>query len=421
MAQLHEWMFYEVMWRLYARGLPYPFPWWVQQNFRHWTDSFDTGLFDSKEAAFVSNANYRYWNMVGEVNRDLESLVGQAGEVEPVYDEYAVSFFLYDPGTKTLHFPQLAGLDGRPSSLRQELQEGWLPVVLTHYESGMGIAVDEKVYGTQLAPGDSRSFVMMRLAASLLVTAPVDAWLCVSVSPMGPTGFQRHDRAGRFLADRRLTFLRYIAADQRVEVNATWGPSFDTAPTHFGVYGNGNSMDPDFYLQCNPYSELATRGFLNGFDTATDQVAGLCHGVFAWPMHLTPAAGVFGLDLRLPVGDLQTVSDLHDMSAANADALDGSIVADWGLTLFQSGTRFALPASLDALANQDALSRAHLLILADSGEIHPGPTIYDSFWIRDSSVEGIACALAGQEDLAEAQFGTHYPRVFNRGTGRIGP
>jgi hypothetical protein len=421
MAQLHEWMFYEFMWRSWARNLPYPFPWWVQQNVRHWTDVFDGGLFDSKEAAFASNSNYRYWNMVGEVNRDLESLVGQAGEVEPIYDQYAVSFFLYDPAIKALHFPQMTGLDGRTSSLAQELQDGWLPVLLTHYQSGMGIAVDEKVYGTQLAAGDSRSFVMMRLRARLLANAPVDAWLCIAVSPMGPTGFQRHDRAGRFLSDRRLTLLRYIAAEQRVEVNATWGPSFDAAPTFFGVYGNGSSMDPDFYLQFNPYSELAGRGSLNGFDTATDQIAGLCHGVFAWPMRLTPAAPRFALDVRLPVGHFQTVADLHDMSAANADALDTALTAGWAFTLFQSGTRYELPPSLDPLANQDSLSRAHLLILADSGEIHPGPTIYDSFWIRDSSVEGIACALAGQEDLAEAQFGTHYPRVFNRGPGQIGP
>src|SRR5205814_1722156 len=158
----------------------------------------------------------------------------------------------------------------------------------------------------------------------------------------------------------------------------------------------------------NPYGELAGRGFLNGFDTADDQIAGLCHGVFAWPMHLTPANPAFALDLRLPVGNFQTVSDLHDMSAANANALDSAVTAGWAFTLFHSGTRYELPSSLNLLANQDALSRAQLLILADSGEIHPGPTIYDSFWIRDSSVEGIACALAGQEDLAEAQFGTHY-------------
>ncbi len=65
--------------------------------------------------------------------------------------------------------------------------------------------------------------------------------------------------------------------------------------------------------------------------------------------------------------------------------------------------------------------RSDLLMLADDGEIHPGPTIYDSFWIRDSSVEGVACALAGDSGLAGAQFGQHYPRAFNTGNERIGP
>lgn len=36
--------------------------------------------------------------------------MGQAGEIETVYDEYAVSFFLFDPATRQLHFSQFAGL-----------------------------------------------------------------------------------------------------------------------------------------------------------------------------------------------------------------------------------------------------------------------------------------------------------------------
>ena len=33
--------------------------------FRRWTDAFDTGLFNTREGAFASNAFYRYWNMIG--------------------------------------------------------------------------------------------------------------------------------------------------------------------------------------------------------------------------------------------------------------------------------------------------------------------------------------------------------------------
>lgn len=70
-----------------------PLPWWTQQYFRRWIEDYDAGLFPSKEAAFCSNALYRYWNMVGVKDAPQECLIGKAGEIEPVYDEYALSFF----------------------------------------------------------------------------------------------------------------------------------------------------------------------------------------------------------------------------------------------------------------------------------------------------------------------------------------
>ncbi|MGB8697850.1 MAG: hypothetical protein WCD18_00390, partial [Thermosynechococcaceae cyanobacterium] len=82
MPQAYQQMFYELQWRAKARG-NYPLPWWVQQYFRHWPDSYDGGLFDSKEASFASNANYRYWNMIGVKDRHEESLIGQSGEITP--------------------------------------------------------------------------------------------------------------------------------------------------------------------------------------------------------------------------------------------------------------------------------------------------------------------------------------------------
>ena len=93
-----EWMFYEVMWRLWARQDPYPIPWWVRQALRRWVEQYDSGLFDSKEAALSSNALYRYWNMIGVKDVGQKSLVGQAGEIEPVYEAYAVAAFVFEPG-----------------------------------------------------------------------------------------------------------------------------------------------------------------------------------------------------------------------------------------------------------------------------------------------------------------------------------
>src|SRR5664279_2079272 len=98
-----EWMFYEVMWRAWSRQATYPIPWWVQETLRRWIDNFDGGLFDSKEAAFSANALYRYWNMIGVKDAPEESLVGQVGDIEPVYEAYSVSAFLFDPDTRHLH------------------------------------------------------------------------------------------------------------------------------------------------------------------------------------------------------------------------------------------------------------------------------------------------------------------------------
>jgi hypothetical protein len=248
-ASIREQIFYEFTWRIEARGRRLPLPWWVQQYFRHWVDFYDSGLFSSKQAAFSSNAFYRYWNMVGVKDHHQESLVGQAGEIEPVCDQYAVSFFLFDPtNPRKLHFPQFAGLDGNASFLNQDLEDGYLPVVMTTYGSPMGIEVQEKVIATTVGV-DQRSMVLVRLKARLSGSNPVSAWLCLSVSPLGLSGFRR----------------------------------------------------------------------------------------------------------------------------------------------------------------------------SDNGEIHASPTIYDSFWVRDSSVEGIACALSGDLNLAEEQFGRHYPSVFNFGYEDIGP
>src|SRR5689334_17667229 len=121
MALPHEWMFYEVMWRAWARQSPYPLPWWLQQTFRRWINDFDGGLFDSKEAALASNALYRYWGMVGVKDAPQESLLGQAGEIEPVYERYAVTFFVVIDGH--LHLPQRWEMPPAGAALRQGRQD----------------------------------------------------------------------------------------------------------------------------------------------------------------------------------------------------------------------------------------------------------------------------------------------------------
>lgn len=417
MSQLHEWMFYEVMWRISATGAPYPLPWWTSQYFRYWVEPFDGGLFDSKEAAFSSNASYRYWNMVGVKDAVQESLVGQAGEVEPVYDKYAVIFFLFDPATKQLHFPQRPTPGDR---LDQKYEDGYIPAIITTYDSAAGVRIVEKVLATTVGP-DQRSLVLMRFTASRLNPVTKPLWFCIGIVHTGPTGFQRHDRAGRYLEDRRLTYIRYLAAENRVITGAGWGPIFGTAPDRFGLYGNSDSQSPDHYVGYNPFADLAAQGQLNGNSEAFDSIAGLCTSVFAWDLALPGANATFSLDVTLPIDDYRGPDDLKTLREAAADALEANNRAFWKKKLDDQGLQMSLPPSVTHLFDLHRICRANILILADNGEIHPGPTIYDSFWIRDSSVEGIAAALVGDINLAERQFGTHYPAVFNPGYERVGP
>ncbi len=419
MPLTHEWIFYEATWRAWARNQQWPCPWWVQQYFRHWVEPHDAGLFESKEAAFASNALYRYWNMVGVKDHHQESLIGQAGEVEPVYDRYATSFFLFDPANRSLHLPQFPDPDTDGAVLSQQWESGYLPVHRTSYR-GMGVTVEQKVLATTMGTGQ-RSIVLQRLRLTASKDSPRQGWLCLAVSAVGPSGFQRHDKAGRYLQDGRVTFLRYQAGERCVEVNTSWGPVFDTAPDHVGCYGNpGHSHDPEHYLNDNPYRDLTTQGVLNGQLEATDDIAGLCSAVFAWRFDLDDAHPSFGVDIKLPVDDYHG-DDLAEIRAADPDDLEQANHGFWTTKLEAQGLQAHLPPEVSHLADLFRLCRATLLILSDHGAIHPGPTIYDSFWIRDSSVEGITAALAGDTGLPARQFGLHYPTVYNQGTGMIGP
>jgi hypothetical protein len=420
MPLIHEWMYYEVMWRNEIGGRQIPQLWWTQQYFRHWTDNFDSGLFDSKEAAFARNAFYRYWNMVGVKDAQQETLVGQAGEIEPVFDKYTLLFFLFDPVTRALHLPQLPEAFASGTALQQSLERDYLPVVITRYQSPLGIVVTEKVLATTVGV-DQRTLTLARFNAQLLQSQTVNAWLCLAIVPAGPSGFQRSDRQGQTIADRRINFLQYLPAEQRVLINGGWGPVFDTLPASYGTYGNGASYDPGFYVANNPFRDLVTHGTLNGAATAVDNIAGLCSAVFAWPLALSPAQPNFELAVRLPVDDYRGPNDLAALKAPTPSTLETNNRSFWTGKLDGSGLQAALPPLVEHLFRLFRTCRAHLLILADNGAIHPGPTIYDSFWIRDSSVEGVACALAGDSNLAAVQFGTHYPTVFNFGQGSVGP
>lgn len=419
-AQPHERMFYELMWRVWTRNAPYPLPWWVQQYFRQWSDQYDAGLFDSKEAAFASNASYRYWNMIGVKDHHQESLIGQAGEIEPVYDGYSLLFFLYDKTSRQLYFPQYPSAEN-PNALDQTMEDGYLPIMVTRYRPKPDIIVKATALATVFGNEHKSAVVADYRVQYTGNTAPANLCLCLALMPAGPSGFQRRDHAGRYVSDHRISQLRLNANRKQVTVNTANGPVFKQPADFFGLYGNGGSNDPEHYIQHNPFQDLSSNGGLNQMDQVNDFVAGLCCGVFGWDIEFSNGAQEFRLEVKLPVDDYRGADELEALNQADGIAMAQANKAYWEQKLNQSGTQLELPPRIAHLNDLYRICRANLLILADDGQIHPGPTIYDEFWIRDSSIEGIAVAMAGDQNLAATQFGVHYPHKFNLNSEWIGP
>ena len=414
--QPYETMFYELMWQIQSRNTPYPMPWWLQSYFRDWPGD-DGGMFGAKQTALASNGLYRYWNMVGVKDAHQESLVGQAGEIEPVYERYAVTFFVVADGK--LHFPQYAESGAPAPTLGQQRQEGYLPVVITTYQPPLGITVEQRTLSTVVG-AQNHAAVLSRLVVRASGAGTQAGQLGVAVIPVKPSGFVRYGKTGQALQASQLSYLRYLTAERRLETNTGAGPVFLAAPASFGLYGNANGVnDVNQYLFASPFSDLAAGKALNGAAEISDPLSGLCSAAFLWPFDVS--GGEFGLDFWLPVDDFRDPGDFADLTAQPSATFEKANLDFWHQKLDGSGMQAALPPVVQHLWAQFRSCRADLLILADDGEIHPGPTIYDSFWIRDSSVEAIACALAGDDGLAGSQLGRHHLEVFQTGTNWIGP
>src|SRR3954467_14655429 len=222
------------MWRTWARRLPYPMPWWLQSYFRDWPGD-DGGMFDAKETALASNALYRYWNMVGVKDAHQESLVGQAGEIEPVYERFALTFFVVADGD--LHFPQYAENGAPAPTLEQDRQDGYIPVVITTYRPPLGVTVEQRTLSTVVG-SQHHAAVLDRLVVRASGAGTRSGHLGVAVIPVKPSGFVRYGKTGEALQASQLSFLRYLTAERRLETNTGSGPVFLTAPESFGLYGN---------------------------------------------------------------------------------------------------------------------------------------------------------------------------------------
>lgn len=411
-----EMMFYELIWQVWrAAGRDtFPLPWWAQQYMRYWTDDFNSAVFYNIETAFSSNAQYRYWDMVGVKGQAQNCLIGQAGEVEPAEGRHTLSFFIAD--SDGLHFPQ-----NRGSDTTQE-RDSRLPVITTSYVSRAGAKVTQTTFGGVVRPDDPFSALTAPAKAVVVARfkvshARADTHFGLVMLPFGPSGFHYRSRLqGSQPRTRRVEHLAYNRTTALVLVEGRPSVSFTLKPDTFGLYGSdawlsaGASLDAARdaawnaarrFLDTSPFSALSRGEQLNERLEAHDHVAGLCSGVFLWRLQ-----GDMEIDVAMLVDDFTGDDDVAAATQASPAAIQAATVDFWTKKLKQGlAVEGELRISDRDIWNLYETCRVNLLTLTTQGRIHPGPTIYNEFWVRDSSVASYAAALVGDSAVAERQVG----------------
>ena len=173
--------------------------------------------------------------MVGVKDAHQESLVGQAGEIEPVYERYAVTFFILANGK--LHFPQIAEAGAPAPTLSQQRQDGYVPWSSLLTDRRSGSSVEQRTLSTVVGDQKHAGGCSTASWCDAVERACGLAARCRS-RPVKPSGFVRHKPHGEPAQALLLSALRYLPAERRLEANTSSGPVFITPPNTFGLYGN---------------------------------------------------------------------------------------------------------------------------------------------------------------------------------------
>ncbi len=411
----HEYTFYELMWQDFARENAIPKPVWLRLALEKKIDSFDSGLFPSKEAALSSNHLYRYWNMISVKDHKDEILIGQCGEIEPVYDQYAISFFVQDNSTGELFYPQ-----NYLSFVKQSLKNDYIPIVTTLFEIPDKFKLTQTSFATLVDVNDKKQACIVKLKLENLSSKKEKFTLFANISPVGLSGFQRRDTCvNRYVEGNRINHLKLNRTQNNLsylQINSTFGPVFESYPDVKGIYGNDlKKEDILHYVYYNPYIYLKNKQQLNDSDEGEDSYAGFVTGVCGWDNEMEIGSEIERV-IYIPADDFRG-DDILAFHNCDADVLSQSTEIFWTQKLTQSGLIVSNSNATKQMQEYNDLfkvCRSNLLMLADRGKVHPGPTIYDDFWIRDSAVEGVALTMVGDDELARTQFSSHYTEKFNK-------
>nr|VFJ57876.1 MAG: hypothetical protein BECKFM1743C_GA0114222_102114 [Candidatus Kentron sp. FM]VFJ59689.1 MAG: hypothetical protein BECKFM1743A_GA0114220_102434 [Candidatus Kentron sp. FM]VFK10556.1 MAG: hypothetical protein BECKFM1743B_GA0114221_101445 [Candidatus Kentron sp. FM] len=407
MAKTHEKIFYELMRKAYTVG-NYPVPWWVRQYCKDGTDEYNKDVFGKdgipfgEEAAFSSNAHYRYWDMAGVKGQSIECLIGPSGELEPAPGRHSLGFFLIDESNR-ITFPQDPG-----ANLTHGRDERLPFFKTTLAEAGEGSAIRQDAFAGVINNPTANNKVVVVSRFKVKRKKPM-ARFGIIVAPFGPSGF--HYRSIQKVSrppTSRVEQIHFGRETNTLSVHGRPAVLFRTPPMAFGLYGKDDWYSEDIehdpvsaavsILRHSPFHILAQGGRLNGKSDARDHTAGLCMAVFLWELSETP------LEALMLIDDFYGDDDVLVASNSKTSVIEEATRRFWTGKLEQ-GFRVDGRLFLEGRSawNLYETCRVNLLTLTDQGKIHPGPTIYDYFWVRDSTVSSFAAALAGDLNVAGRQ------------------
>lgn len=293
------------------------------------------------------NKNYRSFTMIGSINSTHEPVVGLDGTIMPRREGYSVTLWLYQDG-------RLLAV-GEEGELKQELVDGYLPIVETTWtlpEVGVRLL-------SFVSKLNGKDVCFTRADLKNLGDTRKDVTVFIVVTPWGPDQFHP---------------VRSVGYDR--EYNAFWvegkaGLVFEERPSSFSC----KNYD-DGYICVD-----ASDGKLDGTPARSCEL-GWSTGAGAFRTSLDPGAG-HAVQFKIVVDEVEPSSSL--MEPVRDAPFDDHLrkVKDGWKRLLGQGIQLEVPDKLVMDTYKSAIANLHLL--KDEDGFTPGPTVYHGTWIRDAS------------------------------------
>jgi hypothetical protein len=322
------------------------------------------------------NQEHRHWTAVGFPFFNVETYVGECGEITPAdrnmkngwispENRFALTFWVYDIEKQSLVAV------GEEGEVEQTLRKDWVPIVDTRWRYD-GLALEQEVCAADVA-GFNSCLVRATLKNEAEKTMSMILFVCIR--PMGAVHFSP------------IFDLKYDPAGQCFTVQGHLALVLCSRPESVSCH-NLEQMD---------VCVDAGKGRLDGSTQAQDEL-GYCTGAAAYRCELS-AGESFSLTVAVPADGpdpLPTTTSV--LQAADFDEHAGKVEPFWSKIL-EEGAQLTV-----ADANTKSLYRTSLINLytmRDGRQITPGPGVYHGFWVRDAGMFTNALDKWGHHETAE--------------------